>query len=168
MKFLKTFEGRLEQDRSHWRAAKESEPDVANNLSRVPALGKEFNSFGSWLQKDPDHRRNAGDLDHPQIAHHAEVVRGMWPRGRHGGAERGCGSLGEGPSASDSPTHAPGRGQPRMPLVTGAGRVPSGMPRVHEIELERSGCFALERGLCVDRVAAASFCKCLAEITEDL
>jgi hypothetical protein len=49
MRLLKTFEGHLEQDRSRRRAAKEIEPDVANNLSRVPALGKDFNSFGSWL-----------------------------------------------------------------------------------------------------------------------
>lgn len=120
MWFLKTFEGRLEQDRSHWRAAKEIEPDVANNLSRVSTLGKEFDSFGGWLQKDPDHRRNGGDLDHSQIAHYPEVVCGMWPRGRHGGAERGRSSLGEGPSAADSPTHAPGRGQPGVALVSGA------------------------------------------------
>ena len=147
MKFLKTFEGRLEQDRSHWRAAKESEPDVANNLSRVPALGKEFNTVGGWLEKDPDHGRNRRDLGHSQIAHHAEVVCGMWPRGRHGGAGRGCSSLGEGPSAADSPTHASGRGQPRMPLVSGAGRVPSAVPRVNEVELERTGHFQVGTAL---------------------
>jgi hypothetical protein len=132
MTFLKTFAGRVGQDRTRRRAARKAEPDVESNLSRVPALGKGFRSVRGRLQEDRNHPGNRPDLDHPQVAQHLGVVCGMRPGGGNGGVERGGGSLGNRPTSYYDPTNAPRRsgGQPGLALVPSCGRIATGLSGV--------------------------------------
>jgi hypothetical protein len=142
MTFLKTFEGRVGQDRTRWRAARKAEPDVESNLSRVPALGKGFRSGRGRLQEDRNHPGNRPDLDHSKVAHHLGVVCGMRPGGGNGGLAGGRGALGNRPTSYYDPTNAPRRsgGLPGLALVGSRGRVAAGLCGVAaDVDVEGTG-----------------------------
>jgi hypothetical protein len=142
MTFLKTFEGRVGQDRTRWRAARKTEPDVESNLSRVPALGKGFRSGRDRLQEDRNHPGNRPDLDHSQVAHHLGVVCGMRPGSGNGGLAGGGGALGNRPTSYYDPTNAPRRsgGLPGLALVGSRGRVAAGLCGVAaDVDVEGTG-----------------------------
>jgi len=55
-----------------------------------------------------------------------------------------------------------------MALVSGARRIPSAMPRVNEVELERTSLIRLGYTTFPYWVAAEFLSECLADIMEDL
>jgi len=129
MVFLKTLERLPGQDRTRSRAAKHAAKgakfDVASNLSQVLSSGKSYQPSHRRLQTHRNHCRDRSCLDYSQLALKAMLVRRMWPRGGHGGSEKGSGALG-----SESNVAPWLRWWERLALGSGSGWIASGLPWV--------------------------------------